>query len=83
MQDSSKEKLQPLLVDLVNERLMKENGVVYCYGSVEEPLEKQGVWITSATVTILFESARPLMGIAFHYAPAGIEILKPTHDIAF
>lgn len=83
MQDSSKDKLQPLLVDLINERLMKERGVVYCYGAIEEPLEKKGVWITSATVTVLFESFRPLIGVAFHYAPAGVEILKPNHDMAF
>ncbi|MGD0510687.1 MAG: hypothetical protein ABSA33_02495, partial [Candidatus Micrarchaeaceae archaeon] len=46
MQDKDKDKLQPLLVDLVNERLMKEPGVVYCYGAVEEPLEHEGIYIT-------------------------------------
>ncbi len=83
MQHNEKEKLQPLLVDLVNERLMKEKGVVYCYGSVEEPLEKEGTYITSATVTVLFDSFMPLIGISFRYAPAGIEILKPTSNMTF
>ncbi|MGI0100787.1 MAG: hypothetical protein ACREBH_03685 [Candidatus Micrarchaeaceae archaeon] len=83
MQSEDKEKLQPILVDLINERLMKEKGVVYCFGSVEEPLEKGGIWITSAIVTVLFDSFVPLIGISFRYAPAGIEILKPMNEISF
>jgi hypothetical protein len=83
MQDKDKDKLQPLLVDLVNERLMKEPGVVYCYGAVEEPLEHEGIYITSATVTMLFEKFQPLVGIAFKYSPAGIEILRPENTMQF
>jgi hypothetical protein len=83
IQDTNKEKLQPLLVDLINERLMKEKGVVYCHGSIEEPIENKGVYITSAMVTVLFESFMPLVNIAFNYAPAGIEILRPTGEISF
>jgi hypothetical protein len=81
MQNKEKEKLQPLLVDLINERLMKEPGVVYCYGSVEEPIERDGIFITSAMVTILFDKFQPLIGVAFKYSPAGIEILKPANSI--
>ena len=83
MQNSERDKLQPLLVDLINERLLKEKGVVYCFGSVEEPLEKDGTYITSATVTALFDSFIPLIGVAFRYSPAGIEILKPTGSMTF
>ena len=83
MQDKEKEKLQPLMINLVNEQLMKEPGVVYVYGSIEEPLEKHGVYTTSGTITMLFKSFAPLVGIAFKYAPAGIEILKPEKDIHF
>jgi hypothetical protein len=83
MQHKEKERLQPLMVDLINERLMKEKGVVYCVGEIDEPMEIDGIYITSAVVTALFESFMPLVRIAFHYAPAGIEIIKPTHDISF
>lgn len=83
MQDKDKEKLQPLLVDLINERLMKEPGVVYCYGAVEDPLERDGIYITSAMVTILFDKFRPLFGVAFKYSPAGIEILRPENTMQF
>jgi hypothetical protein len=83
MQHKEKDKLQPLLVDLINERLMKERGVVYCVGAIEEPLENKGIYITSATVTMLFENFMNLVNIAFNYAPAGIEILKPTYEMTF
>lgn len=83
MQHKEKEKLQPLMSDLINQRLMKEKGVVYCYGSIEEPLEKDGIFTTSAMVTILFESFFPLVGIAFNYAPAGLEILRPEKEMRF
>lgn len=83
IQDTDKEKLQPLLVDLINGRLMKERGVVYCHGSIEEPIENQGVYITSAMVTVLFDSFMPIVNIAFNYAPAGIEILRPSGEMSF
>jgi hypothetical protein len=77
MQQEDKAKLQPLMLELINEHLLKENGVVYCYGAIEEPLEREGVFITSAEVTMLFDSFKPLIHVAFFYSPAGIEILKP------
>ncbi|HIH50381.1 MAG: hypothetical protein ABSE71_02520 [Candidatus Micrarchaeaceae archaeon] len=83
IQDTDKSKLQPLLVDLINSRLMKERGVVYCHGSIEEPIENKGIYITSAMVTVLFDSFMPLVNIAFNYAPAGIEILRPTGEMTF
>ena len=83
MRHTEREKLQPLMTDLINERLMKETGLVYCYGAIEEPLEREGVFITSGVVTVLFKSFMPLVGISFRYAPAGIEIIRPTKEIAF
>ena len=81
MQDKDREKLQQLMLTLINERLMKEKGVVYCYGSIEEPLEKEGIFITSAIVTVLLDSFAPLIGLSFNYAPAGIEVLKPEKEL--
>jgi hypothetical protein len=83
MQDRDRERLQPILAELINDRLMKERGVVYCYGSIEEPLERNGMYITSAIVTLLFDSFMPLVNIAFNYAPAGIELLRPTSEMSF
>jgi hypothetical protein len=81
MQSEEQDKLQPLLVDLINERLLKEPGVVYCYGAIEEPIKKDKYFITSAVVTALFENLKSLIWITFKYAPAGIEVLKPQKDI--
>lgn len=81
MKNKDKEKLQPLLVDLVNEHLLKENGVVYCYGSIEEPIEMDDLYSTSAMVTVLFESLRHSAVVAFRYAPAGIELINPSKGI--
>lgn len=78
MQDADRNKLQPLMVELVNEHLLKERGVIYCFGAIEEPLEREGIFTTSAEVTMLFEGFAPLVNIAFNYAPAGIEIIKPS-----
>ncbi len=83
MQHEEKDKLQPLLVNLVNDHLMKEAGVVYCYGAIEDPLEKDGVFITSGTITVLFDNFKPILGVAFRYAPAGIEILRPEKEMRF
>jgi hypothetical protein len=83
MQDKEKEKLQPLMANLINDNLLKEPGVIYVYGSIEEPLEKNGVYTTSAVVTALFKNVIPLAGVAFRYAPAGIEVLKPEKEVHF
>lgn len=81
VQHKEKEKLQPALVDLVNNRLLKETGVVYGFGKIEEPIEKDGIFITSAVVTILFEGLAPLINVVFNYAPAGVEVLKPEKEL--
>ncbi len=81
MHSKEKDKLQPLLVDLINNHLLKEPGVVYCYGSIEDPLEIEGVFTTSATATVLFENVRSAITMVFRYAPVGIEVMQPTKDI--
>ena len=81
MKNKEKESLQPLLVDLINEHLLKEPGVVYCYGAIEEPIEMEGVYSTSATITILVENFRSSINIEFRYAPAGVELIRPTKDV--
>ncbi len=83
MRHNDKEKLQPLMVDLVNERLMKEPGVVYCYGAIDEPIESDGSFVTSGIITVMFESFIPLVSVAFRYAPAGVEIMKPHNEMRF
>ncbi|MCL4373500.1 MAG: hypothetical protein M1360_01870 [Candidatus Marsarchaeota archaeon] len=83
MQNPDKEKLQPLMAELINEHLLKEPGVVYCYGAIDEPMEKDGMFITNAVLTLLVDNFVPLVGIALRYSPAGIEIIKPSKEMVF
>ncbi|MGC8651735.1 MAG: hypothetical protein ACP5UH_00575 [Candidatus Micrarchaeia archaeon] len=83
MQNTDKEKLQPLMAELINDHLLKEPGVVYCYGAIDEPLEKDGIYITNAVLTLLVDNFVPLVGIALRYSPAGIEIIKPEKEMVF
>jgi uncharacterized protein with von Willebrand factor type A (vWA) domain len=41
------------------------------------------MYITSATVTALLDNFMPLIAIAFNYAPAGVEIMKPEKEMVF
>jgi hypothetical protein len=83
MQHKDKDKLQPLMVDLINERLMKEIGVVYAFGAIEEAMEFKGVYSTSAVVTVLFENFFAAVAVALNYSPAGLEIIKPSKEMHF
>lgn len=81
IQDSDKEKLQPLLTNLINDRLLKERGIVYGFGKINDPISNNNIYITSGIVTVLFENLSSLVNITFNYAPAGIEIIKPEKEI--
>ncbi len=80
VQDKEEGKLQPLLTDLVNNRLLKEKGIIYCYGKVNEPIESNGMFVASAIVTVLFSGLAPLVNVVFNYAPMAIELIKPEKE---
>jgi hypothetical protein len=83
MQSESSEELQPLLTDLIDNRLLKTPGVLYCFGAIDEPilLQKEKVYSSSAQLTLLFKNFGSMVNVVFNFAPAGIEILKPTKDL--
>ena len=80
MQDKDKDKRQPLLADLLNNRLLKEKGIVYGYGKIREPIESNGLFVTSAVITVLLKSISPAINIMFNYAPVAVEVLKPEKE---
>ena len=80
MQSEKEEDLQPLMADLISNRLLKSQGVVYCYGSIEEPIKVDNVYSADAVVTILTKDLAALVNVVFNYAPAGIELLKPEKE---
>jgi hypothetical protein len=82
MQSENPEELQPLMTDLINNRLLKSTGVVYCTGAIDEPIKlaNENIYSTSAIVTALFNDIGSLINVTFNFAPAGVEVLKPTGD---
>jgi hypothetical protein len=80
MQSEKSEDLQPLMTDLINNRLMKSPGVVYCFGSIDEPMKLQDVYSTNAIVTVLFTDIGALINMIFNFSPVGIEVLKPEGE---
>ncbi len=80
MESEKLEDLQPLMVDLINNRLLKTQGVVYCVGAIDEPIKLKETYSTSAEVTVLFDGLWPLVNVMFTFTPAGVEIIKPTKE---
>lgn len=80
MESEKQEELQPLMVDLINNRLMKSAGVIYCYGAIEEPIKLKDTYSTNAIVTVLFKDLWSLVNVMFVFSPAGAEVIKPQRD---
>lgn len=80
MRSEKQEDLQPLMADLVNNRLLKAPGVVYCFGAIDEPIKTDEIYSTSAIMTVLFKDLWSLVNVAFAFTPAGVEILKPEKE---
>ncbi len=81
MQSEKPEDLQPLLADLINNNILKSPGVIYCYGSIEEPIKLENMYSASAAVVVLFKDLGALINVSFAYAPAGVEVLKPEKEL--
>jgi hypothetical protein len=80
MQSEKQDDLQPLMADLINNRLLKSPGVVYCFGAIDEPIKTEKTFSTSAIVTVLFKDLWSLVNVSFAFTPAGVEILKPERE---
>jgi hypothetical protein len=77
MQSKDQSELQPLMADLVNNRLLKTPGVIYGFGSIDEPIKLDDIFSTNAIVTVLFNDLGALINVVFNFSPIGLEILKP------
>ncbi len=80
MQSEKAEELQPLMVDLINSRLLKTPGVVYAAGSIDEPMKLEDVYSTNAIVDVLFTDIGSLIQVIFNFSPVGIEVIRPQGD---
>lgn len=80
MQNDKEDALQPLLTELINDKLLKSTGVIYCFGSIEAPIKVEHLYSTTSVVTILFKDLAAMISVIFNFAPAGIELLKPEGE---
>lgn len=74
---SKRETIQQLGVGFV-QKLLKEPGVVYARGQIEEPLMNEDMYSTSIEVRILTKTLSDLARICSSYSPFSVEVLKPT-----
>ena len=80
MHSATQEELQPVMTELVNNRILKSKGVVYCFGSIDEPLKVKDEFSTSAELTILFNDLDSMVNVVFSFSPIAIEILRPKGE---
>lgn len=80
MHSEKQDDLQPLMTDLISNKLLKFPGVIYCTGEIAEPLKVEELYTTNAAVTVLVKDLWTLLNISFNFAPAGIEVLKPEKE---
>jgi hypothetical protein len=72
IQSKNESEVQPLMTDLINNKLLKSAGVVYCFGSIDETISLGEEFSTSAIVTVLVVDIGALINLVFNFAPAGI-----------
>lgn len=77
MHAAAESDLQAVMADLINDKLLKANGVVYCFGSIDETIKNGDLYTTSAIVTTLVDSLENLANVVFTFAPVAIEVIKP------
>src|SRR5205807_10426658 len=75
-QSEKQEDLQPLMTDLIGNRLLKEPGVIYCVGDINEPIQTKDTYSTSAIATVLVKDLGVLINITVNYVSVAIEILR-------
>lgn len=76
LHSNSKEALRDVMVGFVG-KLTNEDGVRFGVGEIDEPLDHQDLYSTTAKVTLLVESLPALMRLCLAYGPIGIEIEEP------
>ena len=76
----SSEKAQELGAGFV-QQLLKEPGVVYAVGEIDEPIKDEDLFSTYVQVKILVKSFSNLVNLCAIHSPFNIEILKPNEII--
>ena len=73
---NQKDAAQPILTELIS-RILREQGIISAVGEIDEPIEMDGMWSTSAEVTILAKNISSLAVTALKFGPIGVEVIRP------
>ncbi len=73
---NQKEALQNLGVGFV-QKLLKEPGVLYAQGEIDEPTETEGALSTTLEVKVLTKDLMGVARVCAAYSPFSVEVLKP------
>jgi hypothetical protein len=76
----TKEKAQEIGAGFV-QQLLKEPGVVYAVGEIDEPIQDEDLFSTYVQVKILVKSFSNLVNLCAVHSPFNIEIMKPDEIV--
>lgn len=73
---SDKDTLVQLGTGMV-QKVLKENGIVFARGEIDEPLENEGMFSTSLELKVLVKNVVALAELCANFSPFSMEILEP------
>ena len=73
---NNKDALVQLGAGLV-QKMLKEEGVVFAKGEIDEPMENEKLFSTSIEMKVLTKDFASLAGICSNFCPFSIEVLEP------
>jgi len=60
------------------QKIIKEPGVVYARGEIDEPIEGEGMFSTSVEIRVLTQDVLSLGQLCANFSPFSMEILEPS-----
>lgn len=73
---SDKEVLMQIGAGLV-QKILREEGVVFAKGEIDEPIEEEGLFSTSVELKVLTGDSVSLAHLCANFCPFSLEILEP------
>jgi hypothetical protein len=73
---TNKDSLVQLGTGLV-QKILKQDGVVFARGEIDEPMETEGMFSTSLELKVLTEDVVSLAQICSDFSPFSLELLEP------
>lgn len=73
---SNEQQLQHIAVDVVN-RIMKEQGVMFVFGKIEEPILQEGLYSTLIEVKAIVADINALANLSYVYTPVSVDLIMP------